>query len=171
MSTTDPQDELLTQVDKHNKVIGPIARGEAHSGGFYYRTIYVLVKNSHGRILLQQRSSTKDLYPSCWDLSVGGHVSYGDSYLNTAIRELREELGLSARPQDLTFLKEILVTLPSSFEFFHVFEYHLKPTDKLILATEEVSNTRWVKIQELINWIKISPSDWYPRPLQILSNL
>lgn len=169
--TTDPQRELLTQVDQHNQVLGPIERGRAHSSGVYYRTIYVLVKNSHSQILIQKRSSTKDLYPDKWDLSVGGHVNYGDSYISTAIRELREELGLQARPQDLAFLKEILVTLPNSYEFFQVFEYHLKDTDKLILEKEEISSVKWVSDQELISSIKTSPGQWYPRPLQIIANL
>lgn len=169
--TTDPQDEQLTQVDKHNEVIGPIKRGIAHTSNVYYRTIYVIVKNSHGQILLQKRSPTKDLYPNSWDLSVGGHVNFGDSYINTAMRELREELGLSARPQDLAFLKEILVTLPSSHEFFHVFEYKLKKDDQIKLQAQEVSDTRWMTFPEIKQSLKEKPSEWYTRPMQIIQSL
>jgi len=36
MTTTDPQFELLTQVDEHNKVIDPITRGIAHNTTVYF---------------------------------------------------------------------------------------------------------------------------------------
>ena len=84
VETTDPQDELLTQVDGKNKVTGSIPRGEAHkTPGVYYRTIYVLVMNDKDEVLIHRRSATKDLYPNCWDLSVGGHV-----IIKTAMRKL-----------------------------------------------------------------------------------
>ncbi|MCL5090970.1 MAG: hypothetical protein M1514_03100 [Patescibacteria group bacterium] len=71
VKTTDPQGELLTQVDGHNQVVGEISRKAAHkTPGVFYRTIYVLVFNEKGEVLLQKRSPTKDLYPDCWDLSV-----------------------------------------------------------------------------------------------------
>lgn len=163
--TTDPQNELLTEVDEANKVIGPIPRGVAHQSGKYYRTIYVMVRDSQGRVLLQKRSATKDLYPNCLDLSVGGHVEWGSSYLETAVRELKEELGLTVDSQDLKFLKEVLVTLPQSHEYFHVFEYWLKPGDKLVLATAEVADISWVTPDEL------KSLDFYPRPAQIIRAL
>src|SRR4030042_2516072 len=100
--TTDPQGELLIQVDEHNNVIGSISRGEAHEKqGVFYRTIYVLVKDENDKVLTQQRSATKDLYPNCWDLSVGGHVNFGKTFEETAVRELDEEIGLDLKKEDL----------------------------------------------------------------------
>ena len=130
--TTDPQGELLIQVDENNIVIGSIQRGLAHeSSGIFYRTIYVLVINGNDEVLIHKRSETKDLYPNCWDLSVGGHVNYQDSYEETAARELREELGLEVFEEDLLSKGEVLVKLPNSGEFFNVYEYHLKSGDKI----------------------------------------
>jgi hypothetical protein len=49
--TTDFQDELLTQVDENNKVLGQIERGKAHTlKGVYYRTIFVLVINEENKV-------------------------------------------------------------------------------------------------------------------------
>lgn len=169
--TTDPQDELLTEVDQNNQVIGPIPRGQAHQSGVYYRTIYVLVVDEKNRILLQKRSPTKDLYPNKWDLSVGGHVNYGDSYLETAVRELEEELGIRTAPSDLKFLKEILVTLPNSQEFFHVFEYHLRDNDNIKPSREEVAGIKWLSQKDLINDLQKHPTNWYERPVQVLNSL
>ena len=148
--TTDPQGELLTQVDEHNNVIGSISRRWAHEkSGVYYRTIYVLVKNENEQVLIQKRSETKDLYPDCWDLSVGGHVNFGKTYEETAVRELGEELGLEVSQVDLFKKGEVLVNLPNSGEYFNVFEYKLKPGQTIKTSKEEVKDTRWMSIEEI----------------------
>ena len=168
--STDPQEELLIEVDKNNKVIGKISRKTAHnSPSKYYRTIYVIVKNSDGLILLQKRSATKDLYPNCWDLSVGGHVNFGQSYLETAIRELKEELNISISNKDLKLLGELLVKLPTSNEYFNVFEYILKNTDDIKIETNELSQTKWMSVGDIKKSIKNNPSNWYPRPTQVIT--
>lgn len=170
--TSDPQAELLTQVDEHNQIIGSIGRGEAHNtNGVYYRTIYVLVFNHKNEILLQKRSSTKDLYPNCWDLSVGGHVNYGKSYLETAVREVGEELGLDINESDLIFKGEVLVKLPKSSEYFNVFEYHLKSNQEIIANQEEVNDVKWMTIDEIKKSMIEKTLGWYDRPLQVIKAL
>ena len=132
--TTDKQNELLIEVDENNDIVGPITRGEAHNGSNrIYRTIFILLKNKDNRFLIQKRSGTKDLFPNCWDLNVGGHVLWKDEYLTSAIRELEEELGIKAKDDEMKFLAEVPVSLPSSREIFHVFEYNLKESDKIKL--------------------------------------
>jgi len=171
-STTDPQNELLTEVDSNNKVIGPIPRGVAHKRpDKFYRLIYVIVKDKNDKILLQKRSSTKDLYPNCWDLSIGGHVIYNESYLKTAIRELKEELGITASAKELKFVKEVLVKLPISNEFLHIFEYKLKPKDNIKIETDEVSKTMWMTTDQIKKSMQQQKLKWYPRPLQIIKAL
>lgn len=171
-TTTDPQEELLTEVDKNNHVIGSIPRGLAHkSPDTIYRTIFVVVINEEGKILLQKRSSSKDLYPDCWDLSVGGHVDYGQSYEQTAVKELSEELGIEASANELKFVGEVLVKLPSSNEFFHVFEYYLKSTDNINLSTDEVASTKWMPMADVKKSIQQQKWKWYPRPVQVVEAL
>ncbi|MBU2592613.1 MAG: NUDIX domain-containing protein [Patescibacteria group bacterium] len=170
--TTDPQEELLTEVNSNNEVIGSISREVAHnSPDKIYRTIFVVVKDKTNKILLQKRSSTKDLYPDCWDLSVGGHVNYGKSYLETAVKELEEELGIVTPAKELKFVGEVLVKLPTSNEFFHVFEYKLKPKDNIKLETNEVSKTIWMSIGQVKKTMQQQKLKWYARPLQVIKAL
>lgn len=170
--TTDPQEEQLIEVDEHNNIKGAITRREAHNTkGVYYRTIYILVKNSKGEVLIQKRSPTKDLYPNCWDLSVGGHVNFGSTYIDTAIRELKEEMNLDASPEDLTLTGEVLVQLPSSGEFFNVFEYNLKDNDKVKASEEEVSSIQWLTVNAIKKSMENKTMLWYERPLQVISAL
>ncbi len=170
--TTDPQEELLTEVDKDNHILGSISRKVAHkSPDKIYRTIFILVKNNKGKILFQKRSATKDLYPNCWDLSVGGHVNFGKSYNKTAVRELGEELGISAQEEELKFVGQVLVKLPESNEFFHVFEYILKKDDQINTAKDEISETKWMTIDEVKESMKEKTLKWYERPIQIIEAL
>lgn len=167
---TDPQDELLTQVDKNNIIIGGITRGKAHSSkDVFYRTVYIVIKNNLGEVLLQKRSPTKDLYPNCWDLSVGGHVIFGDSYLETAIRELEEEVGIKVGLEDLVDKGKVLVRLPHSNEFFRVYEYKLIDNDLIQPAGEEISEIKWLSIEDIKKSMKGKTINWYTRPMQIIN--
>ena len=171
-NTTDPQEELLIETDENNNIKSPITRHEAHAKkGVYYRTIFILIKNQRDEILVQKRSPTKDLYPNCWDLSVGGHVNFGNSYKDTAIRELKEEMNIDASTEDMVLIGEVLVKLPTAGEFFNVFEYILKDTDKIKACEEEVSSTQWLTIDAIKKSMENKTLLWYERPEQVISAL
>ena len=87
--------ELLEIVDENDSVIGVKSRAECHGNPQYtHRVAHVLLFNSSGELLLQKRSMKKDLEPGKWDSSVGGHLEVGESYLQAALREMQEELGI-----------------------------------------------------------------------------
>ena len=51
--------------------------------------------------LFQRRGAAKDSYPGCYDISSAGHIPAGAEFVGSALRELKEELGVTAAPQDL----------------------------------------------------------------------
>jgi len=59
-----------------------------------HRAVHILIFNQAGDLYLQQRSRWKDRHPLKWDSSAAGHVTAGESYNDTARRELKEELGV-----------------------------------------------------------------------------
>jgi isopentenyldiphosphate isomerase len=130
-----------------------------------------MVMNDKGEVLIHKRSATKDLYPNCWDLSVGGHVNYKDSYGETAIKEVGEELGLKVSEGDLVLRGEVLVKLPDSGEFFNVFEYHLKPGETISASEEEIDETKWMNIGDIKQSMEDGSLQWYERPLQAIAAL
>ena len=76
-------------------MIGTVRRGDAHrDSSLIHRSVQVLIFDDSGRVLLQRRSANKDLFPLYWCASASGHVAAGDSYDDTAARELAEELGM-----------------------------------------------------------------------------
>jgi isopentenyldiphosphate isomerase len=102
----DPS-ELLTRVtDDDSVVLGPVERRLVHGNpSLIHRSAHVLVLHPEtGAILLQKRAMTKDTFPGRWDTSVGGHVTFGQSYAEAARREAREELGVDLAPEALEYL-------------------------------------------------------------------
>ena len=62
----------------------------------------------YGEILLQQRSHKKVIYPLLWDVSVAGHIDAGETYIDAALRETEEEIGLQLIPESLIKIGAIL---------------------------------------------------------------
>ncbi len=97
--------EILDIVDESGEPTGrTVERAEAHASGVLHRTSHVWVaRRREGRVelLLQLRSRDKESYPSCYDVSSAGHIPAGDGFVGSALRELREELGLDAAPDEL----------------------------------------------------------------------
>jgi len=88
-----------------------VLRSLAHREGLWHRTVHVWIQNRKAKLLLQQRSLTKETFPGFWDISAAGHISGGDSSRETAVREMREELGVTLEKSALRFL----FTLQSSY--------------------------------------------------------
>jgi len=61
--------------------------------------VFVIVRNEKGEMLLQQRGPGKYL-AGYWDFP-SGHNELGESLQTTSIRELKEEVDLDGRPEDL----------------------------------------------------------------------
>lgn len=61
-----------------------------------HRSTYVLVFDRAGRLFVHQRTATKDVYPSHWDVTIGGVLGAGEGWDAGAARELAEELGVTA---------------------------------------------------------------------------
>ncbi|XP_004135882.2 nudix hydrolase 3 [Cucumis sativus] len=71
------------------------SRCDVHRDGDYHRAVHVWIfAESTQELLLQLRADCKDSWPGLWDISSAGHISAGDSSLETARRELQEELGV-----------------------------------------------------------------------------
>ncbi len=98
--------EEVDIVDAHDNVVGREKREEAHKKGLLHRVVHVMVFDPDGKLFVQQRSLSKDVYPGFWEGSLSGHVMRGESYIDAAERELHEELGVCISRKSL---KEVLL--------------------------------------------------------------
>lgn len=97
--------ELIDLYDGSRVRTGRTAeRGSAVRPGEYCLVSHLCLFNGRGELLVQRRSVYKDRYPGCWDVSAGGFVRSGEDASDAALREAREELGLSLAKAELRFI-------------------------------------------------------------------
>lgn len=102
-------DEALDIVDEHDQVVGQALRGEAYARRLRHRCVFILARDGAGRVFVHRRTAGKLVFPSMYDMFVGGVVGAGESYDEAALREAEEELGVSGLPEPerlFTFLYE-----------------------------------------------------------------
>lgn len=99
--------EEVAIVDRDNRVLGGATRAEMRARNLIHRATYILVFNHQGELFVQLRTMSKDIYPGYYDVATGGVVLAGESYEESAQRELAEELGVDGAP------------LASHFDFYH----------------------------------------------------
>ena len=87
--------ELVDVVDQDDQVVRVATRAEVRAGNLLHRCTFVVVFASDGRLLVHQRSPHKDVWPSLWDITVGGVLTSGENYSESARREVAEEVGLT----------------------------------------------------------------------------
>jgi isopentenyldiphosphate isomerase len=97
----DPAEELVDVIDDDGRTVGTATRRQMRAGRLPHRCVYLLVFNGRGELFVHLRTPTKDVYPSHWDVAVGGVLAAGESFDEGACRELREELGVEAIPEEL----------------------------------------------------------------------
>ncbi|MFY1596626.1 NUDIX hydrolase [Micromonospora sp. WMMD737] len=114
-------DELLDIVDEHDRVVGQARRGDAYARRLRHRCAFVLVRNAAGEIFVHRRTERKLVFPSLYDMFVGGVVGAGESYDEAARREAEEELGVSGLP-DPTPLFSFLYETPEHTWWSAVYE-------------------------------------------------
>ena len=135
-------------------------RSEVHRDGDWHKAVHIWIINNTGDILLQRRCATKDSNPNKLDISSAGHLSAGDDSLTGALRELKEELNLDVKPEDLQFIK----TLKRSSRYTETFinnefdDLYIVRTDKKIddmkFQEDEISEIMFVpykKFKEMVN--------------------
>ncbi len=89
-------DELIAVVDESDNIIGQDTRENAHKKGLLHREIAVIVFNKKNELLLQKRKDS-----GRYSFSAAGHFSVNEDYLEGAIRETREEIGIELKEDDL----------------------------------------------------------------------
>ncbi len=97
----DPGDELVDVIDAAGHTVGVVTRREMRGRRLPHRCVYVLVFNRRGDVFVHLRTPTKDVFPSHWDVAVGGVLAAGEGFDAGARREVAEELGVTAEVEPL----------------------------------------------------------------------
>jgi mutator protein MutT len=113
--------------------------------GEYKLAVHVWILNSKGEVLIQKRSENLKRNPGKWAFT-GGIVDSGETSLEGAIRESKEELGIDIDKNKI----ELLLSFKREHGFVDV--WLVKDNieiNNLVIQESEVSETKWVSIKEL----------------------
>lgn len=120
-------------------------RGEVMPKGEYHLVVNVWLQNSKGEILLTRRAAEKG-FPNMWECT-GGSALAGDDSLTAAIREVKEETGLTISPENGTYL--FTEWREGSFCDVWLFKEEFS-LDDIVLQPSETCDARKVMPKELI---------------------
>ena len=134
-----------------------------HRNGLWHRSAQVFLSDRDGRLLLQRRAPTKDLYAELWDYSVGEHVKPGEAYEAAARRGLAEELGV--RGVAVEVLSDVVTCEHRGRDFWDrelqqafrcVYDGPLMPD------VVEVAELKFVALGDLRAWLARAPEEFTP---------
>jgi isopentenyldiphosphate isomerase len=151
-------DELIDILTPEGKPTGKTAlKSEAHQNGWFHATVHIWLFTSDKKILLQKRALTKKVFPGLWDISVAGHIGAGEEILDSAKREVFEEIGLQLDEKDFIKIGTRIHQVShengiQDNEHHHVFIAELKvPVEELRIQKEEVDAIKLFDLSVLKN--------------------
>jgi isopentenyldiphosphate isomerase len=153
--------ESVDVVNDQGRTIGTATRKEMRTHRLPHRCVYVLVFNSSGHLFVHQRTLTKDVYPGFWDVAAGGVLAAGESFDDGAVREVKEELGINARPEPMfpfRYQDEHTVVFSMAYKLAHDGPFRLQP--------EEIVQGKFVNRKELD--VMLREYHFCPDGLQVL---
>ncbi len=151
------QEECLILVDENDNKVGVGTKMQVHRQGALHRAFSVFIFDNQGRLMLQQRASTKYHSGGLWTNSCCGHPRPGESNLAASTRRLHEEMGFTCQ---LNEVDQILYRVDVSNglvenEYNHTFigAFDGKPA----LNPQEAEGWKWIAIADVFNAIKQNP--------------
>ena len=137
--------EYLDLFDKNRNPLGRMVERKALlSKDEYILAVGIWVVNSRNEILVTQRALTKSFMPGKWE-NTGGHVMAGEDAVSAVIRELREETGLIAIPQDIEYLGTATVWPYFGDNYCVRMDLDIR---QIVLCEDETIDAKWVSLPE-----------------------
>ena len=154
---SDVMTELIDVLDENGNKTGEVeTKEEIYKRGLWHRSVHIWIENDKQELLVQKRNPLKNTFPNLWALSSAGHVIAGETSIESGLRELKEELDVDAKKEDLEFLFTIKRVQPYKDSYIRVFDdvYLLhKNIDvtKTKLQVEELTDIKYVYYEYLEN--------------------
>ena len=160
--------ELLDVLDEFGNPTGMVeTKEEVYRRGLWHRSCHIWIENDNKELLVQKRNPNKKTFPNLWALSVAGHVDSGESSMTAAVRELKEEVNLDVKIDELKYLFTIKRDEKHGDSIIRVFDdvYLLHKNidvEDTKLQVEELTDIKFVYYQYLENIFKEGDKDYVP---------
>ena len=127
-------------------------RGEEVPQGFCHLVVHIWIRNSKGEYLISQRSADRLAFPLMWEC-VGGSVIKGEDSLTGALRETKEEVGLTLSPEDGKLVYSVVGRVVNGVKFTDIVDVWLFEYDGPVsldqATTKEVAQTAWMTKEQI----------------------
>ena len=147
--------EIFDVVNFSDQVLRSKDRIEAHKDNLLHRAVHILVSPSSSQWILQKRSGCKDVDPFLWTSSCSGHVDSGEQYIDAAVRECEEELGIVVKKESLIEIFRASPCQETGNEFVRF--YLLKYNEKIKVNTDEIVEVADYSIEQIEQLILANP--------------
>jgi isopentenyldiphosphate isomerase len=139
-----PAEELVYVVDEAGRTVSVVTRREIRARRLPHRCTYIFLFNQRGKLFLHLRTATKDVYPSHWDVAIGGVLAAGEPFATGAKRELAEEVGLDTALEELFPFR-----YTGEGTIAHAMVYRCVHDGPLTLQPEEIVRGEFVSLAEV----------------------
>lgn len=146
-SATAAATQLVEHVDATGNVIEVVTRAEMRARSLRHRSVYIAVLNGD-ELLIHKRADWKDVYPGAWDLAFGGVCDVGESWADSAARELMEEAGVEA---ELTDCGPVSYEAPGVALIGRLYTCH--HAGPFAFNDGEVTDSRWLPLADLDEFV------------------
>jgi isopentenyl-diphosphate Delta-isomerase len=150
--------ESFDVIDEQDNVVEARPGSECIRLGLLHRAIVIFLYNGHGELYVQKRSDDMEYYPGFWSASCTGHVSAGETYMEAARREAKEELSLDLDLKEVGRFISPRWKVPNGVEWESITVFDAVAKDPRIVLSEESQDGGFVSIDEFRRLLESKPS-------------
>ena len=141
--------ETLGVFDDNGKAIRKkkVLRGsedKVFEEGEHFAVSIIFIENEKGEYLIQE-------LPDKEYSSTGGHVLYREKPINSIIREVKEELGITLKKKDITYIGYKIIDLPIRFLFYIKTNINI---NDIIIDENELYSVEYMGVRRIKDLIK-----------------
>ena len=145
--------EIWDLYDEHRNMTGKThVRGEPIPDGYYHLLVEAWIRNSRGEYLISQRDASRPMFPLQWEC-VGGSALAGEDSITAVLREIKEEVGLSLRPENGVLEFSVTGRMVRGRRFHDILDVYVFRYDGDVDLSRadsgEVAQTRWMTVPEI----------------------
>ena len=142
-------------------------RGNDLEADEYHLVVNAWVVNSNNEFLITQRAKHRS-HPLMWECT-GGSALLGEKSIDAAIREVKEELGISVKKENAVFIGRSRRYYDNCPDILEVWLFHQDVSiDDVVIQKDEVNDAMWAskdKVQQLFNLGKFEGNSFFEEVL------
>ena len=153
-------EEFIDEVDKNGKVIATHPKKHWDKQHFMHKGTIIIPRTKGNKFLFAKRSKSKHPFPNTWFAEAWGKAISGETEEETAIREMKEEIG-KAFP-----LKKVVSVIYDDIDFKCIFTIFttINPIseNELVLDPKEIQYVKAFSIKEIMELLNNHPQKFAP---------